>query len=218
MEPQASALGGLLAGLPALGRFLLLAAPALLVVSGGLFSLRRAPAMVRVRASLDSLLGILLAVILLAMVFLSGLQILLRNVFDSGLLWIDPLLRHLVLLLAFTGAIAATGTKRHVQINALGRLLRGNARRVGGAVVAAAAGLICVALTHASLELLRDEIEFPEVLFLGISSWVVMAIFPAAFAVLAFRFDWLLFAEIAGEAPAPPEGEIDVPECNHEDR
>lgn len=208
MEALAAKVGEGLAGLPGLGRFLGIGVPVLLAIAGGLFATRRTRPMAFLRDRLDSLLGVLLAVELLTMVFLSSLQILLRNLFDSGLLWIDPVLRHLVLLLAFTGAIAATGAKRHVQINALGRLLRGTALRVSGTVVAVTASTIALALTHASLLLLRDEVEFSEILFLGVPSWVVVAVFPVSFLILAFRFDWLVFAEITGEAPASPELEV----------
>lgn len=211
MEGLAPKLGGLLGGLPPLGAFLARALPAFLLGAGGLFALRRTRAMTFLRRQLDRLLGGLLAAILLVMVFLSGLQILLRNLFDTGLLWIDPLLRHLVLLLALTGAIVATGVKRHVQINALGRLLRGVARRASGTIVAVASAAICLALAHASLELLRDEIEFSETAFLGIPTWTIVAAFPVAFLVLAYRFSWLVFAEIAGEAPQTPESEIELP-------
>jgi len=37
-----------------------------------------------------------LSLLLCAMILLSCLQIFLRQFFDSGLLWADPLLRHLV--------------------------------------------------------------------------------------------------------------------------
>jgi TRAP-type C4-dicarboxylate transport system permease small subunit len=211
VESLAARTAALLAGLPELGRFLGIAFPALLAVAGALFAVRRTRVFRFMAHRLDALLGGLLAAELLAMVFLSSLQILLRNVFDSGLLWIDPLLRHLVLLLAFTGAVVATGSKRHVQINALGRLLRGRAQRVGGTVVAAAASLISLAIAHASLVLLLDEIEFSEIVFLNVPSWLVVAVFPVSFLVLAFRFGWLVFAEIAGEAPQSPESEMAGP-------
>jgi len=208
VDPLAAKTAVVLVGLPELGRFLGIGFPLLLAVAGAFFAARRTRALRFVGARLDALLGGLLAAELLAMVFLSSLQILLRNVFDSGLLWIDPVLRHLVLLLAFTGAVVATGIKRHVQINALGRLLRGKAQRVGGTVIAASAAAISLALAHASLVLLKDEIEFSEILFLNVPSWVVVAVFPVAFLVLAFRFGWLVFSEIAGEAPQSPESEI----------
>jgi len=211
VESLAARTAALLAGLPELGRFLGIGFPALLALAGALFAVRKTPALRFVSDRGDAMLGGLLAAELLAMVFLSSLQILLRNVFDSGLLWIDPLLRHLVLLLAFTGAVAATGVKRHVQINALGRLLRGNAQRVGGTVIAATAATVSLALAHASLVLLRDEIEFSEIVFLNVPSWLVVAVFPVSFLVLAFRFEWLVLAEIAGEAPQSPEAELAGP-------
>jgi TRAP-type C4-dicarboxylate transport system permease small subunit len=143
------------------------------------------------------------------MVVLSILQIVLRNVFESGLLWIDPLLRDLVLLLAFTGALIATSMKRHVQINVIGRLFRGTAERWVGLVVACVAALVCLALAHASVQLLASELEFPETVFLDVPSWVVVLVFPLSFLLLSFRFTFLAFQEIAGECPHPVEGEAE---------
>jgi len=211
VERLAAAIGGALAGLPERGTFLAFSFPAFLLGTAIVFALRRTRAMAFLRRELDRMLGGLLAALLLLMVFLSGLQILLRNLFDTGLLWIDPMLRHLVLLLALTGAVVATGVKRHVQINALGRLLRGKARRAAGTLVAAASAAICLALAHAALGLLREELEFSEIVFLDVPSWVVVGTFPVAFLVLAYRFSWLVFAEIVGEAPETPETEIDLP-------
>ena len=210
MDAIATALGERLAGLPSLGPFLVRMLPAALIAAGLPFLIRNLPPMRFLRERLDSMISILLAVLLLAMVFLSGLQILLRNALDTGLLWIDPLLRHLVLLMAFTGAIAATGTKRHVQINVLGRLMRGTAQRVSGTAIALIAAAGSLALAHAGLELLRDELDFSETVFLNVESWMVVAVFPVAFLTLAFRFSWLLFAEITGEAPASVEAEMEL--------
>jgi TRAP-type C4-dicarboxylate transport system permease small subunit len=206
----AETLARLLAGLPPLGPFLAVCGAVSLAGGGALFALRRTAPIAFLRAWFETLIGALLAANLLAMVFLSALQILLRNLFDSGLLWIDPVLRHLVLLLALTGAVAATGRKRHVQINVLGRLLRGTAQRLSGAAVAAFAGIVCLMLAHASLLLLTDEVAFPEAAFLSVPSWAIIAALPIAFLVLAYRFAWLLFSEIAGEAPRPPEVEVEL--------
>jgi TRAP-type C4-dicarboxylate transport system permease small subunit len=201
----AESLARILEGLPGFGPFLGVWASVLIVVAAGFFSARNTRPVVALRNNVDRLLGGLVAAILLVMVGLSGLQILLRNLFESGLLWIDPLLRHLTLLLAFTGAVIATGAKRHVQINVLGRLLKGVARRIGGAIVAAASAVVCLALTHASLQFLFEEIEFGEAVFLGLPAWIVAAVFPFSFTLLAFRFFYLVFLELAGEAP--PSGE-----------
>jgi len=161
--------------------------------------------------------SVLIAALLLVMVFLSGLQILLRNAFDTGLLWIDPLLRHLVLLLAFSGALIATGAKRHVQISVLGRLLRGVPSRVAGALVAAVAATICRLLAHAGLCLLSEEIEFGDVVFLDVPAWVVALVFPTAFLTMSFQFFHLVFRELAGEAPRLEEERFTVEESPRPD-
>lgn len=202
MEGLAEALGRALAGLPSAGRFAGVGLAGLAVLSGLAFSVRRLGPVRWLAAAWDRALTALVAVLLLAMVFLSGLQILLRNVFDAGLLWIDPLLRHFVLLLAFSGAVLATGAKRHVQINVLGRLLRGVAARISGVLVAALGSLVCLVLAHASLQLLRDELDFGETVFLDVPSWAVVAVFPLAFLLIAYRFAYLAWEEGKGEAPA----------------
>jgi TRAP-type C4-dicarboxylate transport system permease small subunit len=67
----------------------------------------------------------LLAICLLSMVVLSALQILLRNVFGAGVLWIDPLLRYLTLWIGFLGAALAAAEGRHIQIDVLSRACAG---------------------------------------------------------------------------------------------
>jgi TRAP-type C4-dicarboxylate transport system permease small subunit len=205
LEPSPEGLAGLLATSPSLGRFCLAVAPVLLAGAGVAFALRGSGPVLFLRRETDRALGAFVAALLLVMVFLSALQILLRNAFDSGILWIDPLLRHLVLLLAFAGALLATGRKRHVQINVLGRLVKGRAQRAVGAAVAAVSGAICLALAHAGLQLVADEIAYGETLFLGVHSSLVAGVFPVSFLALAWRFSWLFFLELAGEAPPPGE-------------
>jgi TRAP-type C4-dicarboxylate transport system permease small subunit len=191
-----------LAGLPPAGRFTAFGLVGLAVLSGLAFGVRGLAPVRWLAAAWDRALTALVAALLLAMVFLSGLQILLRNVFDAGLLWIDPLLRHFVLLLAFSGAVLATGAKRHVQINVLGRLLSGVAARVSGVLVAALGSVVCLVLAHASLQLLRDELDFGETVFLDVPSWAVVSVFPLAFLLIAYRFAYLAWEEATGEAPA----------------
>jgi len=194
---------------PGFGAFLSSVGVSLVTVALVTFVLRHTPPVRFLRAQLDRLLGGLVATLLLAMVVLSILQIVLRNVFESGLLWIDPLLRHLVLLLAFTGALIATSMKRHVQINVIGRLFRGTAERWVGLVVACVAALVCLALAHASVQLLASELEFPETVFLDVPSWAVVLVFPLSFLLLSFRFTFLALQEIAGESPRSVEGEAE---------
>ena len=50
-------------------------------------------------------------------------QILLRNVFDIGFLWLESLLKIQVLWLALQGAMIGTRQGRHIRIDLLTRIL-----------------------------------------------------------------------------------------------
>ena len=62
---------------------------------------------------------LLLVIVLLLLILLAVLQILLRNLFDTSLFWIDPFNRLLVLWLAVLGAMVATREREHIAIDAL---------------------------------------------------------------------------------------------------
>jgi len=64
----------------------------------------------------------LLAVAVLVMVALAGLQIVLR-LFDGGLSWIEPALRVLVLWIGMLGAVTASHSGRHIRIDLLTRVV-----------------------------------------------------------------------------------------------
>ncbi|MEW8497885.1 MAG: TRAP transporter small permease subunit, partial [Candidatus Thiodiazotropha taylori] len=66
---------------------------------------------------------LLTAILLGGMILLAGSQIVLRNLFDSGLIWADPSLRIMVLWIALLGAIAATRENRHIRIDLLSHVL-----------------------------------------------------------------------------------------------
>src|SRR5512143_3313876 len=64
--------------------------------------------------------GILVALLAL-MILLAFTQVVLRNVFSTGLLWADPLLRHLVLWVGFIGASLATASEKHINLDSVTR-------------------------------------------------------------------------------------------------
>ena len=212
MTPLADSLAAALANLPGPARFAALGFAILLPVAAVVFALRSRPFVEHTRRFMLRFLEGATAALLLAMVVLSGLQILLRNAWESGLLFIDPLLRHFVLLLAFLGALTATGQKRHLQINLLGRLLSGGWSRVVGTGVALVGAAVCLELARASLALVAEEIPTGEIAFLSVPTWGVIAIFPVSFLGMAFRLMLLAFEEAKGLAPPTDAEPIPLPE------
>ncbi|MBD3237150.1 MAG: TRAP transporter small permease subunit [Candidatus Eisenbacteria bacterium] len=131
---------------------------------------------------------ILLSLLLLGMLALAVLQILLRNFFSTGLIWIEPLARHLVLWIGFAGAVVAAGQLRHIQMDVLSRLLPERGRLWMLRLTTMIAGLVCAVLARAAGLYLLDEAAFGSTGFLGIPTWVLTSVIFVGFAVIAARF------------------------------
>jgi hypothetical protein len=63
-----------------------------------------------------------MAVLALVLIFGAATQVILR-LFDIGVIWLDPVLRALVMWIAMLGAVAATRHDKHINLDALTRLL-----------------------------------------------------------------------------------------------
>ncbi len=142
-----------------------------------------------------------------SLVLLSLLQVLLRNLLHYGLPWIDPLTRHMVLWIAFLGAIAAAGHLKHIHMDVAGRLLPVGPRLLLRRTTALAAAAVSLVLSRAAWLYLSDERRFGGEAFLGIPSWVATGIVWLGFLGLAARF--LSRALASGESLGRVLEEID---------
>ena len=62
----------------------------------------------RLNSKLEKLEDFLLPALFILTLFLAVLQIIMRNMFSSGIVWADPLLKIMVLWLGMLGALYAT--------------------------------------------------------------------------------------------------------------
>ena len=90
--------------------------------------------------------NLVLSLLLLAMILLAATQITLRNLFDTGLYWADPLLRIMVLWLAMLGAMVATRDRHHIHIDILTRYFHDRGKTVSQAITDSFSGIICSVL------------------------------------------------------------------------
>ncbi len=128
-------------------------------------------------------------VLLLCNLLLLGLlQIILRNLFASGLLWADELLRHTVLWLGFLGASIATRQQRHLRIDVLARLLPVWCQTWLALLTNLLAALGCLVLFQAAWAFVRDEYAAGSVLSFGIATWMAQSIVPLGLFIMALRF------------------------------
>jgi TRAP-type C4-dicarboxylate transport system permease small subunit len=122
------------------------------------------------------------------MVGLAFLQIFLRIFFATGILWGDPLLRHLVLWIALLGAATAAKEGKHINIDVISRVLPGRGKVAIQGLIDLFSTFICILLIQASLKFIRDEFQAGVIAFLKIPTWTVAVIFPVAFGLIALRF------------------------------
>jgi TRAP-type C4-dicarboxylate transport system permease small subunit len=130
-------------------------------------------------------------VLLLALLLAAGLaQFVLRNLFHTGILWLEPFSRYLVVWIAFAGALRAVGEERHIRIDLVPRLLRGTVGIVVSAVTSFAAATICFFLTKSGFSFLSMERDFGTVAFLSIPTWAALAAIPLGFGAIGVRLTW----------------------------
>ncbi len=130
----------------------------------------------------------LLVAILIAMVAVTFSQVILRNFFQSGIDWAEVGSRHAVLWIAFLGAMLATRARQHLNIDAMTRLLPRRARNALRVFLDAFAAAICLLLAKAALTFVMEEYAMGGDLFLGIKEWMVQAIIPFGFAMMALEY------------------------------
>ena len=143
----------------------------------------------------------LIAALVLAMVLLAGAQILLRNLFDSGLAWADPLLRAMVLWAAMLGALAAARDDKHIGLDLIAHFVHGRAKCVLRVVTLLFAAGICAAMAWYGVGLVRLDYGSGAAIA-SIANWIVEAIVPVGFALLALRLAIRAFCAPRSNAPA----------------
>jgi TRAP-type C4-dicarboxylate transport system permease small subunit len=143
----------------------------------------------------------LIALIVLAMVVLAGAQIVLRNLFETGFAWADPLLRAMVLWAAMLGALAAARDDKHIGLDLLTHFLHGRARRIARGIALLFAAAMCAAMAWYGGELVALDFDGGAPVA-GIPAWIVEAILPIGFALLAIRLALRAFMPPRSDAPA----------------
>lgn len=136
-----------------------------------------------------SLIEIGVVIVLVGFVTAFGLiQIILRNVFATGLLWGDSFLRHAVLWICMLGATRAVAENRHIHIDLLLKVLPARLSQVLGIIARVLPVLVSFIMLYASWEFVQNERLGSLVAFGAIPVWWLQLIFPFSFLVMTIRF------------------------------
>lgn len=142
----------------------------------------------RLNSTLEKLEDFLLPALFILTLLVAVTQIVMRNVFSSGLAWADPLLKIMVLWLGMFGALYATRKRRHIKIDILNHYLKPGLKRLTHQFVFFVSGIICLLISYFSMTFLLLEYEVGSKAFMQVPSWLVESIIPVALFIMALRF------------------------------
>jgi len=125
------------------------------------------------------------------MITFSFLQLILRLVFHSGIVWLDPALRHMVLWTGLTGAVLAARYSRHFALDALVKFLPERMHKPLGVLTGIFTVAVAGALFSASWKFIRDEFTSDSIAFyighFGVKGGWAGVILPAVFLLIGFH-------------------------------
>lgn len=131
---------------------------------------------------------IALVTLLSSMIVLAVGQIVLREIFSTGIIWADELLKIMVLWLAMVGSIAACRDDRHIRIDAVSHLFPEWLMKITRVLVDVFAAIVCGVIAWQSWRYLQIEIEFEDLVLVSTPAWIAHIVLPLAFALISYRF------------------------------
>jgi TRAP-type C4-dicarboxylate transport system permease small subunit len=147
----------------------------------------------------------LIVLILLMMIGLAVYQIVLRNVFSSSLVWVEPLLQNAVLWIGLLGAMIASRRDEHIRIDLINTWLKPEARRWLAMVVDLFTCAVCAVVAWYSMLFLFEEMGQGGNAFPGVPSWILQAMIPIGFSVISFRYLIMFFLDLLHLRPPMQE-------------
>ena len=144
----------------------------------------------------------LIALILGAMTLLTFIQVVMRYVFSSGLLWALEATTYMFGWLVLIGISYGVRKRAHIGIDALVQMAPGPAKRTIGLIVVAAALLYAVLMFYGGwvyLDKLHtlgvDAEDIP------IQRWILNLCIPIGFALLGYRLAQMAWRIVTGRSP-----------------
>lgn len=130
----------------------------------------------------------LLVSLLMLMIGLAVFQIVLRNGFDAGMVWADPLVRVLVLWLGLIGAMVASRTDNHISIDIVSKYLPARLKRITTLLVYLFTTIVCALMTWHSARFVIMEKADGMSAFFSVPIWICELVIPFAFGIITIRY------------------------------
>ena len=146
---------------------------------------------------LQKIEDIVLVGLLLLMICMAVLQIFMRNLFDSGILWGDSLVKVLVLWIGLMGAMIASRDNHHITIDILSKFLPEQIKKITNFIISVFTSIVCGIMAYYSLSFVIMEKKDGYTAFANIPAWVCESIIPIAFAIISLRYIFLSITSLA---------------------
>lgn len=129
-----------------------------------------------------------LVILLSSMILLASTQIFLRNLFDFGIVWADPLLRVMVLWLGLVGATVASRDNKHIRIDLLSDFFKKRTHQVIQCFVGIFSAAVCLIIAWYGMQWVRLDYLDQLIGFAGIPAWMLEIIVPISFGLIGIRY------------------------------
>lgn len=131
----------------------------------------------------------LLCLLLFAIISFSFAQVVMRNLFSFGLIWINEALRVCVIWITFIGASLAAEEGRHLRIDIVQHLLKQpGPKRLADALANGFTAIVSILLLIASVQYIALIKPYSDTSsFFNVPEWILRLVIPYAFTAMAIR-------------------------------
>lgn len=139
----------------------------------------------------------LLVVLLGGMILLATYQVVARNLFETGILWGDSLVRVLVLWVTFIGATIASRNDEHIRIDLLTRFVGDRFHRPLARFRNLFTAFVAGVFAWYSLEFVILDYQDGIIAFAAVPAWVCEAVMPFGAMLISLRYLLQTFRPVA---------------------
>ena len=152
----------------------------------------------------------LLCLVVATMIGLAVLEIVLRYVFKTSLLWKHKMLQNLTLWMCFLGAALASSERKHISIDALKRVLPANVTRFSVYIIDVLSLVVVSILAYFGFVFVLTEKQQSSATLIGdVPLWWAKTIIPLGFVLIGIHLLLQIGINLTGgvDIPEDTEGE-----------
>lgn len=141
----------------------------------------------RIKSIYENCILYLLVGAVVLMLFLTLLNIILRF-FESTILWVEPVVRHLVFIAAFLGGSVASSKNEHIKIDIISKIIKKDfTKKLYQIFIQLFTIIILYYLFQSGVNFYEVEKEYASSVFLGFKSSTLVALIPFGFSLIIIQ-------------------------------